>query len=126
LKYVRYPETEALRTKYWEYFNKPNGIPGPHKCELTTTIRALENDPPYVCDNDIEWVVVAKGRIDPWGRDVADTNQDIQKWPAWAFLCGDCTELVFPSVEYHEETSFTIAFRNATWHIPAAENTLNV
>jgi hypothetical protein len=114
LKYVSYPETETLRKKYWEYFNRSIGVPDPHKCDLTAMIRALENDPPYICENDIEWVVVAKGRIDPWDKDVADTTQDIQEWPAWAFLCGECTELVLPSVEFHEDTPFTIAFRNAS------------
>jgi ParB/RepB/Spo0J family partition protein len=127
LKYVRYPETESLMTNVWKFLHKHDGISGPHKCELTDMIRAQDNDPPYVCDNDVEWVVVAKGRVDPRGRDVARPSENIQEWPAWAFLCGRCTELVFPSMEYHENTPFIIAFKNVTGQIPTeAENTLNV
>jgi hypothetical protein len=127
LKYVRYPETERLMTNVWERHYKSEGIPGPHKCELTSMIQAKENEPPYVCNNDVDWVVVAKGSIDPWGRDIENPTDDIQEWPAWFYLCGKCTELVFPSVEYHENTPFTITYRNVTGQMPAAvENTLNV
>jgi ParB-like chromosome segregation protein Spo0J len=127
LKYVRYPETENLRKGAWEHFYRRDGVTGPHKCEVTMMIRARDNDPPYVCDNDIEWVVATKECINPRDKGVENTADNMQEWPAWFFLCGECTELVFPSVEYHEDVPFVITLRNVggaqSGHI---EGTLNV
>ena len=113
LKYVRFPETEGLTIRAWELIGKNKGVPGPHKCETTLTIRAQDNEPPYVCENDIDWVVVARGRVDPYGRDVENPSDNVQEWPAWAFLCDECTKLVFPSVNYHEDVHFVIPLKNA-------------
>jgi len=112
LKYERYEEIEAGARAVWNNAYKHMDVPGPFKCRTTLTIRACENDPPFICQNDIDWVVVAKGRIDPRGRDVYKPSNDIQKWPGWAFLCDECTKLVFPSVTYHKDTPFIIPFLN--------------
>ena len=58
-------------------------------------------------------VVVARGRVDPYGRDVENPSDNVQEWPAWAFLCDECTKLVFPSVNYHEDIHFVIPLKNA-------------
>ncbi len=123
LRYVRHPETDSVEASAWEHLYKRDGVPAPHKCQVTMMIRALENDPPYVCNNNIEWVGVAKGRLDPWGRDVENATENIQEWRARFFLCTECTELVYPSIEYHEDTPYIIPLTNLT---QASKNTLNV
>jgi ParB-like chromosome segregation protein Spo0J len=124
LKYVRYPETDGVETKAWEHIYKGFGVPAPHKCEVTMMIRARDNDPPYVCNNDIEWVVVARGRLEPYGNDMENTTDNLQEWFAWGHLCTECTELVYPSIEYHEDIPFIIPLMNLRQF--KVENTLNV
>jgi len=113
LRYERYEEIEAGARAVWNTAYKHMGVPGPFKCRTTLTIRACENDPPFICQNDIDWVVVAKGRIEPRGRDIDKPSNNMQEWPGWAFLCYECTKLVFPSVTYHEDTPFIIPLLNS-------------
>jgi ParB-like chromosome segregation protein Spo0J len=112
LRYERFPDTENMRRGAWEGVYKGMGVPGPHKCETTITIRALERDPPYVCNNDINWVVVARGRVNPRGGDVDDPGDDLPLWPAWLFLCDECVRMIFPAVEFHEDLPFIVPLLN--------------
>ena len=112
LRYVRYPEAEDMKRGAWETIYKRMGVPGPHKCEMTITIEALKRVPPFVCNKDIEWVVVARGRVDPCGSDEDDPGDDIQSWPAWLFLCDECVRRIFPAVEFHPDLSFIIPLKN--------------
>jgi ParB family chromosome partitioning protein len=112
LKYMRFHVAETMIKRAWETENKGIGVPGPHHCEVTATIKARERDPPYICHNKIEWVIVSRGRIDPHGRDTENPGDHMQTWPAWLFVCDECSKLVVPSIEYHEDIPFVIPLLN--------------
>ena len=111
LKYMRYPETEKLRNNFYRIYQKR--MAGPHKCETGILYKASTQDPPYVCSNDSEWVVVSRGHIRN-GIQVLHPSDNPQDWVSRGAYCKECTDTMYPGLEYHKETCFTIPMRNMT------------
>lgn len=64
-------------------------------------------DPPYVCDHDAEWVVLAWGKF-PHG-DVHDFDWEVvplKERDGWFLYCERCAQLTFPGIVFHRGTSF--------------------
>jgi hypothetical protein len=77
------------------------------KCEFTMSIPARENEFPYVCHNDVEWVVVSPSDIrDPLAS--RGWNLPLEKRDGWYFWCERCIRLTFPNCTFHHDTFFML------------------
>ena len=56
-------EFKATRKAKWGLINKALGLPSPTSCEFTLSRIARECNPPYVCESDAQWVVLAYGKF---------------------------------------------------------------
>jgi ParB-like chromosome segregation protein Spo0J len=92
---------------FWEVLGKQGGLPKPMKCEFTLSTIAQRCDPPYVCDHDMEWVILAYGKF-PRGE-VVDFDWEevpLKERDGWFFYCERCAQLVFPNIVFHRGTSY--------------------
>jgi hypothetical protein len=96
-----------IQKAYWEILGKHQGLPRPNKCEFTLSIIAQGCDPPYVCEHDAEWVVLAYGKF-PHG-DVENFDWEevpLKERDGWFFYCERCAKLVFPDIVFHRGMSY--------------------
>jgi len=91
VRFVRNHRVDEVFTREWELLQYEN-MPTPFKCEFTRTIPAKKAEPPYICPNDVEWVVT-----NPQQKGLPQEKRD-----AWFFFCPFCAETIFPGIQFHE------------------------
>ncbi len=108
LRFPKNTETQDIWRAHWEIIGRQYGVPAPMRCEAAMTIQAQDCHPPYVCQSDIEWVVLAYGRF-PHG-DTHDWNWEevpLDKRDGWFFLCSRCARLMFPEIVFHNDVFYS-------------------
>jgi ParB/RepB/Spo0J family partition protein len=102
------PDNVRHLESFHNIIGRKMGNPGPFRCQFSSTIAATESTPPYVCPNDIEWVVLSPGDY-YYGREEEFGEGDvvpIERRGAWMFACTDCVKGVFENVVFHPDLSF--------------------
>lgn len=118
LRFFRNPNIDYYLEIYWEALQKFDGVPSPGKCEFTSSIPAKKAKPPYICDNDVEWVILAAGKSLPPGT-VADWEDiPLEERPGWFFLCDRCAHLMFPNATFHHDKHYKILLQNLGYDSP--------
>jgi hypothetical protein len=115
LRFPKNAETQDIWRAHWEHLGRHCGVPAPMKCEVTMTSLAQDRHPPYVCGNDVEWVVLAYGRFSH--GDVHDWNWEdvpLGKRDGWFFLCAGCVRLMFPGIVFHSDVYYRPGYERST------------
>jgi ParB-like chromosome segregation protein Spo0J len=97
-------ETHDVWDAHWSLIGKGFGLPAPMKCEVTMSSPARSCSPPYVCQNDIEAVVLSFKRLS--NGDQRDWNWEevpLHERDGWFFLCRRCARLMFPGIVFHKD-----------------------
>ncbi|GAJ05485.1 unnamed protein product, partial [marine sediment metagenome] len=87
VRFFRNQQVDEVFTREWELL-KWDKIHTPFKCEFTRTIPAKEAEPPFICPNDIEWVIT-----NPQQKGLPLGKRD-----AWFFFCSFCAEMIFSGI----------------------------
>jgi hypothetical protein len=90
----------------WELLEKDMGVPAPARCDYTTSIPAKNTNPPYVCQNEIEWAVLAPANYHHHKKEHLGSTVPLEKRDAWSFVCRECAVKLYGNVVFHEDKTF--------------------
>jgi len=108
VKFIKTPDIEHLFTVHWKLLGSHKGIPAPMKCRATMTIPALARDPPFVCNNEIEYGVLEWGRLPTAEGYVELPYKDLEDRDVWVFACKRCIKTLFPDCNFYEDLFYTV------------------